>query len=262
MVTMDGGPPDAALLPLNTIFATFNGVLVRIDADTAKVTVVGPLSDPAAPTQKFLDVSMHWNGSGNSATAILGFMTPQLATVDLCTAKIVPGPLLSRAATANLVVEGIAWHPNGTWYVSSGNAVSTLTPNLSTLNPTTGVITSLGGSVTTLQNDQDLLFFKDTVLYSFDVDTSANQIELFTLNLETGLDTNVATVTQSDETLRIAYDASRGKAFGWRLGDRNLLEVNLATGVATALGETHPMNMFAAATIRGFFVAPSAVCPQ
>ncbi len=98
MVTMDGGPPDAALLPLNTIFATFNGVLVRIDPDTANLTVVGTLSDPAVPTQKFLDVSMHWSGSGNSAVAILGFMTPQLATVDLCMAKIVPGPPQPRVS--------------------------------------------------------------------------------------------------------------------------------------------------------------------
>jgi hypothetical protein len=261
-VTADADLPDAAPLARNTIFATFNGVLVRIDPDTAKLTVVGTLSNPAVPAQTFSDVSMHWSGEGNTAMTVLGFMSPRLATVDLCTAKVVPGPTMSRAATPNLVVEGIARHPNGTWYVSSGNAVSTLTPNLSTLNPTTGVITSLGGSVVTLQNDQDLLFFKDDVLWSFDVDTNANQTELFTLNLATGIDTNVVTVTQNDETLRVAYDGSRGKAFGWRVGDRNLLEVNLSTGAATALGETHPANMFASATIRAFFIAPSVVCPQ
>jgi hypothetical protein len=60
---------------------------------------------------------------------------------------------------------------------------------------------------------------------------------------------------------RIAYDASRDKTFAWRLSDRNLVEFNLTTGAATAIGETHPSTSHRNQSVRAFFSAPAARCP-
>jgi hypothetical protein len=61
--------------------------------------------------------------------------------------------------------------------------------------------------------------------------------------------------------LRVAYDGSRDKAYTWRASDRNLLEINLATGAVTAIGETHAADTYAAQPCRAFFSAPPPATP-
>ena len=111
---------------------------MRLDPATAARTEVGVLKNPQNQAQTLTDVVMAWSGSGDTALATIGFMAPRLATINLCNATVTLGPALTRAASPNLVVEGLAQHPNGTWYVASGNSAQTLSPNLGTLDTTPG----------------------------------------------------------------------------------------------------------------------------
>jgi hypothetical protein len=261
----DAGPAG------NVVYASFNGVLVRIDPDTAALTEIGNVRNAANEQTIYKDLVLARSNTPNTALMITSYyQTPTLASLDLCTGVATLGPTLKRTNPNNLVVEGLAVHPNGTVYVASGNPPSPSTQPysnyLGTLDLETGNITDL--STTTIdsgQDDTDMLFVRDDTLYGVDVLTANNRLDLFTLNLTTGAASIVASPTYGGSTtvpLRIDYDASRQKAFSWRPSDRNLLEINLTTGAATALGATHANTAYASQPSRGFFVAPRANCDQ
>lgn len=255
---------DAAVADDTAVFATFGNVLVRIDPDDATLVEVGVLTDSLNSNLTYQEVVMHGSGTRGTAVATLGWHTPRLATVDLCNARVTVGATVTRPTpvTANLVVEGLARHTNGTWYVASGNSASTLSRSLGTIDLSTGIITNLSTTlITSVQNDMDMLFFRDGALYTMDVATDLDRSDLFTLDLVTGAASNHVISMDSDEPLRLAYDESRDKVFSWRVGDRNLLEINLTTMAATAIGQTHPSTSYGNALVRGFFVAPVPVCP-
>lgn len=257
---------DAAASLLNVVYATFNGTLVRIDPDNATVVPVGKLRNKANEAQLYTDVVMHWSGAGDTALAVLDYANPQLGTVDLCTGLVTPGALITRTASPNLVVEGLALHPNGTWFASGGNPANKQSPisnHIGTLNTTSGVFTDLGAAVMSFQDDGDGLFFRGETLYGFDVATTNNRLDVFTINLTTGANTNVLMPTYGANLvpLRTAYDASRDKAFAWRAGDRQLIEISLTENIVRPLFATHAANLYANQPSRGFFVAPSPRCP-
>jgi hypothetical protein len=261
--TDDAAAPDAAT-PEAFVYASFGTMLVRISPDSGELREVGRLRNAADEAQSYVDVVMSWTGTDNTAWLITSYyQTPTLARVDLCTGLVTLGPVLSRAASPNLTVEGLAVHPDGTVYMGSGNpanpALSPISTNLGTVNTTTGVITDLGTTtVTSAQNDIDGLFFRGEVLYGVDVATVNSRLDLYTFDLSTGAETDAASPSYGASTavpLRIAHDDTRGKTFAWRPGDRNLVELDLATGAATALGETHAAATYDAAPSRGFTVA-------
>jgi hypothetical protein len=268
----EGGANDAGADagPLNVIYASFGTTLVRIDPDTAALTEVGTLRNAADAGQTYADTVMTWSGSGDSALMVTSyFVAPTLATVDLCTGLVRLGPAFSRAASPNLVVEGLALHPNGTLYVTSGNPAnpgnSPISTNLGSVVRETGAITDIGVAVAGLQLDMDMLFVRGQTLYGVDVVTNNSRLGLFTFNLETGKDTQVVAPSYGGPTLvplRVAYDASRDKAFAWRPSDRNLVAFDLVTGAATPIGETHAAGAYGGAPTRGFFVAPAPACPS
>jgi hypothetical protein len=92
----------------------------------------------------------------------------------------------------------------------------------------------LASSVVSVQNDTDAIFFRNGTLYGIDMAIANNRLDLFILSLTTGADIDVAAATYASGQvpLRIAYDESRKKAFGWRASDRNLVEINLESGAA------------------------------
>ena len=77
---------------------------------------------------------------------------------------------------------------------------------------------------------------------------------------EIGIETLERQVHRPARPLRFAYDASRNKAFSWRLSDRNLVELSLTTGQATAIGETHTAVELGASVINGMAFAPPPAC--
>lgn len=269
----DSGAQDAAAdsetdAARNVIYATFNSTLVRIDPDTGKLTTVGTLRNVEDAGQTFSDVVMTWTGEGDTAWMVSSYyQTPTLAKANLCTATVQLGPRFVRPNSPNLVVEGLALHPNGNFYVSSGNPATVTSPissNLGTLDASTGAITDLGVSVTGLQGDIDMLFVQASTLYGVDVTTNNGRLGLFTLNLETGKDTQVVAPNYGAMNmvpLRVAYDASRKKAFSWRPSDRNLLTFDLDAGSVAPIGETHSGDAGLGDVVRGFFVAPAPNCP-
>jgi|GEM_PF-6419445 len=256
---------DAAAPGLNVVFASFNGMLLRVDPATGAGVEVGLLRNAANETETYANTTMTWSGVGNTAFMVLNFANPVWGTADLCTGLVTRGMMLTRAASPSLVVEGIAVHPNGTVYVSAGQSIpnSPISSHVGTLNLSTAVITNLGMAAITIQNDVDLLFFKGTTLYGMDVATNNNRLDIFTVDLGTGAITNTAmpTYASNQVPLRLAYDASRDKTFSWRASDRNLLEIALVGNTVTPIGPTHTAGMYNNQLIRAFFVAPPPVCP-
>lgn len=258
---------DAAFVRKNVIFASFDGTLVRIDPETGASTPVGLLRNKANQTEVYNDPVMAWTGALDQAVIITDYDNPVLGTVDLCSALVTKGAAITRAASPKLVVEGLARHPNGTWYAAGGNAPNPNSPqssHIGTLNLTTGAFTDLGNAVDTLQDDVDMLFFRGTTLYGVDVATDNSRIDLFTINLTNGADTNVMSPTYSAQNqvpLRWAFDESRAKAFAWRASDRNLLQVDLETNMVTPIGPTHAAGMYGNQNVRAFFVAHAPECP-
>lgn len=109
-----------------------------------------------------------------------------------------------------------------------------------------------------------MLFFRGTTLYGVDVATTVNRMDLFSINLATGANVSIITPTYAANfiPLRLAYDESRDKAFAWRLGDRNLVEIGITENVVKPIGPTHAAGTYGNQPIRGFFVAPSPTCPK
>lgn len=257
----DAGPA------LNRLYASFGETLVRIDPDTLQLTEIGRLRNAANETEAYSLVAMAYDPALEAVYLLTTYIAPQLGTVDLCTGLVTLGPTLSRASSPNLVVEGLAVHPNGTVYVSSGNPPNPqnapLSSHLGTLDLGSGFITDVGAAASTLQNDVDQLFFQGATLYGTDIVSDMNRLDLFTFDLGTGVSTRVVAPTYSPSLpLRIAHDDSRGKTFAWRLADRNLLEIDLTDGEVTALGATHTSTSFGNAPSRGFFFAPEPGCPD
>jgi hypothetical protein len=212
------------------------------------------------------DLCMVYSGSGTTAYATLGYYQGNItfATIDLCTGLTTTGPALSRPATTTLVVEGLAVAPNGTVYVASGDNASTFSVNVGTLDIETGVITNLGGAVSSVENDIDHLFFSGDVLYGLDVALTAQQLDVFTFNLTSGASSPVATpsfATPQAVPMRFTYAPIHQQGYGWRPSDRNLLQVDLTDGSSTPVGETHPAGLYGSQPVHAFFVAPTPTCP-
>lgn len=258
----------------NVVYASFAGMLVRIDPDTAELTEVGLVRNAANTQQTYSELVLTWSGNGDSALMVTSYyQTPTLATLDLCTGLATLGPALSRPSTTNQVFEGLAIRTDGTVYVASGNPGSVTSPisnRLGTLNLATGAVTDLSATtIDAYQDDCDMLFFRDGTLYGVDVATANNTLDLFSLSLTTGAATRSISPTPtyagtSTVPLRIAYDESRGKAFSWRPSDRNLLAIDMTSGAATAIGQTHAASTYQIGAVdqpsRGFFVAPAPQC--
>ena len=115
--------------------------------------------------------------------------------------------------------------------------------------------------MTTAQNDIDMLFFKDATLYGVDVATDVNRTELFTLDPRDGRrpEQRARQPGRRAPAHRVGRQPRQGVS--WRLGGRQLLTIDLATGALTPIGETHPVTAYGNATIRAFFVAPAPTCP-
>ncbi len=270
-VTDDGSAPDAGP-SLNVIYASFNGMLVRIDPDTGTSVEVGQVRNAANEAQTYSDLVLTWTGNGGTAWMVTSYyQTPTLATLDLCTGLATLGPAIARSNPNNLVVEGLATGSDGTLYVASGNPASVSSPisnHLGTLNVTTGLITDLSATtIDAYQDDCDGLFLRVGTLYGYDVATANNLLDLYSLNLTTGAATRLLNPypTYGGTTtvpLRIAWDDSRNKAFSWRDSDNNLLGFDMSNGVATAIGPTHASGSYGNQPSPGFFVAPMPDCDR
>lgn len=256
----------------NVVFATFGTKLVWLEPETAKLHEVGDMRS-AQGNVTYAEVVLAYGNVPGEAwivtpryDATANQPPPELGKLNLCTGVVSELSTLTRVGTAPTALEGLAMHPNGTWYVSTGtNAAGPnqyLTNKLGTLNVTTRVITDLAGTITTLTDDLDSMAFVGDVLYGIDVNTTGSQLHLVTANLATGAVNHVATPTSTGATavpLRLAYDDTRSTAYSWRQSDRNLLAMNLVNGTVTAIGETHPAVVYPGDTVQGFTVAP--VCP-
>jgi len=256
----------------NVVFATFGSKLVWLEPETAKLHEVGDMRSAQGDVTYSEVVFAYGNVPGEAwivtprYDATANQPPPELGKLNLCTGVVTELSTLTRVGTAPTALEGLAMHPNGTWYVSTGsNAAGPnqyLTNKLGTLNVATRVITDLAGTVDTLTNDMDSMAFVGTTLYGIDVNTTTSQLDLVTANLTTGAVTSVAIPTSTGSTavpLRFAYDDTRSTAYSWRQSDRNLLAMSLVDGTVTAIGETHPAIVYPGQVVQGFTVAP--VCP-
>lgn len=256
----------------NVVYATFGTKLVWLEPETGQLHEVGDMRS-AQGDVTYAEVVLAYGdvpGEARIVTpryeATANQPSPQLGKLDLCTGVVSELATLTLTVGTLTALEGLAMHPNGTWYVSTGTfppgPTQYLTNKLGSLSLGTGAITSLAGTVDTLQNDMDSMVFVGTTLYGIDVATGTSQLELVTADLTTGLVSSIATPTYAGSTavpLRLAYDATRSKAYAWRSSDRNLLEMSLANGTVTAVGETHPANVYPGEVVQGFVVAPA--CP-
>jgi hypothetical protein len=267
-VAGEGGEPQA----LNVVFATFGSSLVRIDPDTADVTVVNTLRSTDGLTT-YSEASIAYGGVPGQALivtprydATADLPPPALGALDLCTGIVTDLVELTRD-TGGIVraIEGITRAPSGVWYVSTGDLAgpqASVTNRIGTLDVATRVVSNLSATVNTAQDDMDAIDFVGDVLYGVDLATNTTSLELVTISLADGLVAIQASpVFAAGATpLRFAYDASRSKAFSWRLSDRNLVELSLTTGQATAIGETHSAEELGASIINGMAFAPPPAC--
>lgn len=256
----------------NVVFASFGTKLVWLEPETGKLHEVGDMRSAAGDVTYSEVVFAYAEVPGEAWVvtprydATANRPPPELGKLDLCTGVVSGLAPLTRTPTAPTAVEGLARHPNGTWYVSTGSnpagPTQFVTSKLGTLNATTRVITDLAGTVNTVQDDMDSMVFVGTTLYGIDVATNNSQLELVTANLTTGAVNSVAipsTGSAAATPLRITYDPTRSKAYSWRQSDRNLLEMSLANGTVTAIGETHAVTVYPGEPVQGFVSAP--VCP-
>lgn len=256
----------------NVVYASFGTKLVWIEPESATLHEIGDLRSAQSDVTYAEVVLAYGNVPGQAwivtprYDATANQPPPQLGKLDLCTGVVTELTTLTRVGAAPTALEGLARHPNGTWYVSTGanpaGATQYLTNKLGTLNVETRVITDLPGTVVTLQNDMDSMAFAGTTLYGIDVATGNLKHELVTANLITGAVTSVAAPSSASGTavpLRLAYDDTRSTAYAWRQSDRNLLSMSLIDGTVTAIGETHPVTVYPGEVTQGFTVAP--VCP-
>lgn len=256
----------------NVIYASFGTKLVWLEPDTGKLHEVGDMRSEQGNVTYSEVVFAYGNVPGEAwivtprYDATADRPAPELGKLNLCSGVVSELGTLTRTTPVLTALEGLAMRPNGTWYVSTGafpaGASQYLSNKIGTLNVTTRAITDLSATVVSVQNDMDSMVFVGDVLYGIDVATGNSRIDLVTVNLTTGATTSVATPTFGGGTatpLRIAYDVSRSKAYSWRSSDRNLLELSLVNGTATALGETHAITVYPSEVVQGFTVAP--VCP-
>jgi hypothetical protein len=256
----------------NVVYASFGTKLVWLEPETGKLHEVGDMRSAQGDVTYAEVVFAYGNVPGEAwivtprYEATANRPPPELGKLDLCTGIVSELGVITRVGTAPTAVEGLALHPNGTWYVSTGanppGPNQYLADKLGTLNAVTRAVTDLAGTVDTLQNDMDSMAFVGSTLYGIDVATNSSQLELVTGNLTTGAVSSVAVPSSNGSTavpLRIAYDDTRSKAYAWRQSDRNLLEMSLANGTVTAIGETHPSTVYPGEVTQGFTVAP--VCP-
>lgn len=252
-----GGAPGG---PLNVLYATFNGTLVRLDPETAGLVEIDTVRNAAQQGTVYPDIALTWDRLQGVARALVNpFTAPQLGVIDLCTGLVTLGPSLTLNAVPLTNAEAFAQHPNGTFYVGSGT-VQYLSPTLGTLNVTTGAVTAIG-SYDTTQDDADHYTFVGDQLHVLDVGSAV--YGWYRLSLTTGAATLVAeppgTVTTSPQ--RIEFDETRQQGFGWRANDRQLLAVNVVDASTSPIGETHAAGAYANAAMRGFMSAPLASCP-
>jgi hypothetical protein len=256
----------------NVLYATFGTKLVWLEPDTGKLHEVGDMRS-AAGDVTYSEVLLAYGNVPGEARIITprydstaNRPPPELGKLDLCTGVVSELTPLTRVPTAPTAIEGLARHPNGTWYIATGTypagVMQNISDKLGTLNAATSVVTDLAGMVDTLQNDIDAMTFVGTTMYAMDVSTGTSQIELVTANLTTGAVTSVAipaSASASATPLRLAYDGTRSKAYSWRQSDRNLLELSLVNGAVTPIGETHGINVYPGESVQGFTSAP--ICP-
>jgi hypothetical protein len=252
----------------NVLFASFGTKLVWLEPETGKLHEVGNMRS-AQGDVTYSEVLFAYGGVPGEAWIVTprydstaNLPPPELGKLDLCTGVVSELTALTRVSAAPKVVEGLARHPNGTWYAATGPSTQFISNKLGTLNVATRVVTDLAGTIDTIQNDMDSMVFVGTTLYGIDVATDNSRLDLVTANLTTGNVTIVASPTFTSGAavpLRLAYDETRGRAYSWRTSDRNLLELSLVTGAATAIGETHASNVYPGETVQGLTVAP--VCP-
>lgn len=252
----------------NVVFASFGTKLVWLEPETGKLHEVGDMRSPQGDVT-YSEVLLAYGGVPGEAwiitpryDATANRPPPELGKLDLCTGVVSGLGALTRVSAAPKAVEGLAMHPNGTWYVATGTSAQTLSNRLGTLNGATRSITDLAGTIDTLQDDIDSMVFVGNTLYGIDVATDSSRLELVTANLTTGAVAIVASPTFGGSTavpLRLAYDETRSKAYSWRSSDRHLLEMSLTTGAVTAIGETHPVTVYPGETVQGLVSAPA--CP-
>jgi hypothetical protein len=256
----------------NVVYASFGTKLVWIEPATGKLHEVGDMRS-AQGDVTYSEVLLAYGKVPGEAwivtpryDATANRPAPELGKIDLCTGVVSDLVTITRAGTAPTAIESLALHPNGTWYVSTGafaaGAQQYVTNKMGTIDVTTRVVTDLSGTVNTLQDDVDSSTFVGNALYAIDVATNLSQLELFTIDLATGTASSIAKPGFGSTTavpLRFAYDESRSKAYGWRPSDRNLVELSLLDGTATAIGETHASTVYPNEPSQGFTVAP--VCP-
>lgn len=256
----------------NVVYATFGSKLVWLEPETATLHEVGDMRSAQGNVTYSEVVFAYGNVPGEAwivtprYDATANQPPPELGKLDLCTGIVSELGTLTRVGTAPTALEGLAMHPNGTWYVSTGanpaGPTQYLTNKLGSLNVATRAITDLASTVDTLTDDMDSMAFVGNTLYGIDVNTTNAQLELVTANLTTGAVTSVASPTSASATavpLRFAYDATRSTAYSWRQSDRNLLTMSLVDGTVTAVGQTHAANVYPGDVVQGFTVAPA--CP-
>jgi hypothetical protein len=256
----------------NVVYATFGAKLVWLEPETAALHEVGDMRSAEGDATYSEVVFTYAKVPGEAwivtprYDATANQPPPALGKLDLCTGIVSDLVTVTRVGTAPKSLEGLALHPDGTMYVSTGayppGAKQYISDKLGTLDLTTRIVTDLPGKVDTVQDDMDSMVFVGTTLYGIDVATANARLDLVTANLTTGAVTQVATplsASASAVPLRIAYDDTRGKAYAWRESDSNLLEMSLSDGTVTPLGQTHASNLYPGQVVQGFAVAP--VCP-
>jgi hypothetical protein len=216
-----------------------------------------------------------WDETAGVARAILspyttlgGAPTPRLATIDLCTGALTPGPAISVNAAQVRRSEGLARDPvTGTFYVTvgrtgTGTATEFLSESTGTIDVSTGAVSVLGNHQT-YQDDGDCLTFVGSNLQLLDVATATNQGAVYTINKTNGQATKLVDV--GPRVLRIATDPTRGVVFA-TYGEgagvaRGVGTVDLGTGALTRLGADLPDASYPGNQFTALLSAPAPVCP-
>lgn len=269
----DAGPgegdagTDAGTGSLAALYVHLDGQLHRADPLTGELTPVGPTGQTW--------IALAWDDSAQVARAIIGNFspvggaaTPRLATVDLCTGAVTPGPVLAVGGTQVRRAEALARDPDGGAFFltfgRTGTAAATqyVSESTGTVDVGTGAVT-VRGDHQTLQDDGDGLLFHQGALLLLDVATDLNQGALYRLEPSTGAATKLVDV--GPKVLRVAGDPTRGVVFA-SYGDvagtnRGLGTLDAATGVLTRLDAGLPDSRSPGVNISGLLVAPPPRCP-
>lgn len=259
---IDAGPTDAGPMSVDAgpviLVGVYGGQFLHIEPTTAATRHIANTGH--------LNMRPIWDSNAQIMRSLVDQNTaPRIGSIDLCTGAVDAGVRLRKADGGTLVhVESIAQAPDGGFYVSVDydNSASTVSERVGILDLATGLVTPLPGTVNTIEDDVDGLFFIGETLYAFDIADPANMSQFLIVNRDAGTTTVVRSV--SDNYRRFAYEPARGVVYAWQHFTNELATVDLATGALTTIDGGFPVGGFdagSAAYMDGFDWAPRPICP-